>query len=217
MLETRQWHHLSAHATRCSSPQHIILQSDNVSYRLNQYISVISPSHQAFPFRGHDQNLPAWFHTLPWTTDAPWRRTLANQWHPIAEKPTKCFQSHGAWLNFIKGLICISFDDFVFLSRSGPFVSRLHPHAAGRIIHHIHQSSGVIAALGPRMWRWLLRFSGRTLKTDWLTGHFLLNADNRGWRSFSVRSLRHAFFANALENHLRFCGGFGALLSHIVT
>lgn len=55
------------------------------------------------------------------------------------------------------------------------------------------------------------------MNTSRLTDHLLLNADNRGWGATCVDSLVHVHFAKALKNHSRLYGGFGPVLSHIVT
>lgn len=103
------------------------------------------------------------------------------------------------------------------VSRSAPLLPRLHPHATGWIIHHVHQPPGVTAALGPRMGCWLLQWPGGRVDTWRLTGHLPLNADDRGWSGAQVRFLTQVRRANALEKHPRLQGGFGAMLSHIVS
>lgn len=111
-----------------------------------------------------------------------------------------------------------SMNSFVFLdflSRSAPLLSRLHPHAASRVIHHVHQRPGVTAAaLGPRMGCWPLQCPRGRVKTGGLTGHLLLNVDNGGWSGTFVGSLIHVHCAKAMENHPRFYGGLGSVLSH---
>lgn len=131
--------------------------------------------------------------------------------------------THNASSHVVRDLIP-SVNSFAFhlkistsASGSAPFLSRLHPHASGWVIHHVHQPPGVTAALVPGMRCCLLQWPGGRVQTGRLTGHSLLNAHNGGWSGTCVRFLTHFHRANALEDHPRLHGGFWALLSHIVS
>lgn len=122
-----------------------------------------------------------------------------------------------AWLYSIEEFLCISpVDLFLHLSGSCPYVSRLHPHAAGWIIHHVHQPPDVTAAVEPGMGCWTVEWPVGRVRAYRATGHLLLNADSRGRSRACVSFLKHVRWATTLEKHSRFYGGFGAMLSHIV-
>lgn len=122
-------------------------------------------------------------------------------------------QSRDAWLNSV---VYTMTEIFVLVSRSAPFLPRLHPNTASGAIYHVHQPPGVTASLGPGMVRWLFQCTVRRLATR-LAGHLLLNVDNRAWTRTCVLLLTCLNCANALENNPCFYGGFGALLTHVAT
>lgn len=96
-------------------------------------------------------------------------------------------------------------------SRPSPFLLRLHPHATGWVVHHVHQPSGVTATLGPRIACWPLSCSGRGVKTV----HLLLHVKNGGLRGRRVLSLALVHYIDVVQNAPIFSGGFGVVLSHI--
>lgn len=96
-------------------------------------------------------------------------------------------------------------------SRPSPFLLRLHPHATGWVVHHVHQPSGITSILGPSIARWPLWCSGRGVKTV----HLLLHVENGGLRGRRVLSLALFNHVNVVQNAPIFSSGFGVLLSHI--
>lgn len=126
------------------------------------------------------------------------------QMHPVKEVldliPPKNYSAFHLKISF-----------FFLASGPGPLLTRLHPHTPGRVVHHVHQPSGVTAALGPRMCCRLVHGPRGWAQTGRLSGHLLLDPDHGGWRATRVHG------TDALEDHPRFDGGFGAMLSHSVT
>lgn len=96
-------------------------------------------------------------------------------------------------------------------SRSSPLLLRLHPHATGRVVHHVYQPSGITATLGPRIARWPLSCSGRGVKTVRL----LMRVKDGGLAGRRVLPLTIVHSIVVVQNAPIFSGGFGGLLSHI--